>query len=122
MKKILLIEDDMISSELVIDILEMIGFKVKWAADGQEALALLDKESFDLILADINLPKMNGIEFIQEIRKKPKSPAKYIVAMTANTTTKDGKSFQDIGFDGYIQKPFKLNDFRAYISDLLGNE
>ena len=112
----------MISSELVIDILEMIGFKVKWAADGQEALALLDKESFDLILADINLPKMNGIEFIQEIRKKPKSPAKYIVAMTANATTKDGKKFQDIGFDGYIQKPFKLNDFRAYVNDLLGNE
>jgi len=122
LKKILLIEDDMLSSELVIDILEMNGCEVKWATDGQEALALLDKESFDLILADIHMPRMNGIEFIQEIRKKSTAPAKYIIAMTADIATKDGKKFQDIGYDGHIQKPFKLNDFKAYINALLKDE
>jgi CheY-like chemotaxis protein len=119
MKKILLIEDDMISSELIMDILELCGCDVKWATDGQEALALLEKESFDLILTDIHLPRMDGIAFIQEVKKMPKAPAKYIVAITADAATKDGKKFQDIGYDGHIQKPFKLSEFRAYICSLL---
>ena len=122
MKKILLIEDDMINSELVIDILEMCGCEVKWATDGHEALALLDKESFDLILSDIHLPRMDGVAFIQEVRKKPKIPAKHIIAITADVATKDGKKFQDIGYDGHIQKPFKVNEFRAYINALLEGE
>jgi two-component system capsular synthesis sensor histidine kinase RcsC len=109
----------MISSELVIDILELSGYEVTWATDGQEALFLLDKESFDLILADIHLPRMDGIEFIRVVRKKPITSAKYIVAMTSDIATKDGKRFQDIGYEKKKKKPFKLNDFRAYVSALL---
>lgn len=119
MKKILLIEDDMINAELVADILEMSGCDVKWVTDGKEALSLLEKESFDLILTDIHMPRMDGIVFIQEIRKKQIRPAKFIVALTADTEANGGQTFQDIGYDGHIQKPFKINELRAYINALL---
>ena len=113
MKKILLVEDDMMHCALVQDILEMSDYRVQYTNDGREALLILESESFDLILTDINMPKMDGIELLERIRKKRK-PQK-IIAMTADLRPRSGKTFEELGFDGFIQKPFKVNEFRERI-------
>ena len=113
MKKILLVEDDMMHCALVQDILEMADYHVQYTNDGREALLILESESFDLILTDINMPKMDGIELLGEIRKK-KKPQK-VIAMTADLQPRSGKTFEKLGFDGFIQKPFKVNELRDCI-------
>ena len=118
-KKILLLEDNVLNCELVTDILEMEGYTVTAAGNGTDGLALLESETFDLILTDINLPKTDGIEFLTRARKISGEHC-IILAMTSNSTTRDGKSFEEVGFDGFIPKPFKVTDFRKYIHSLLG--
>ena len=116
MKKILLVEDNAMNRELVKDILEMSHYQLKCANNGIEALSLLESEFFDLILTDINLPKMNGIDLIGKIRERENGSIK-VIAMTSDHT-EDGKTFEEIGFDGFIQKPFKINEFRDYVHSL----
>jgi len=118
MKKILLIEDNVMNCELIREILTLCNYQITSTGDGLDALGILENESFDLILTDINLPKMDGIEFIRKFRDS-KGTAK-IVAMTSDLTTKSGETFEEIGFNGYIQKPFKVFEFRQYIKNMLG--
>ncbi|MDV0446754.1 Response regulator receiver protein CpdR [Methanosarcinaceae archaeon Ag5] len=102
--------------ELVKDILETFNCVVTGVEDAFAALELLEKNAYDLVLIDINLPKMNGVELAQRILD---SDFKYgkMVALTANECTPDGRQFQDAGFDDFIQKPFQINDFRKKIED-----
>ena len=118
MKKILLVEDNVMNSKLVQDILKLGNYQITSTGNGRDALAILENESFDLILTDINLPKMDGVEFVHKFRET-ESNAK-IVAMTSDMTARNGKAFAEIGFDGHIQKPFKVSDFRQYIKTMLG--
>ena len=119
MKKILLVEDNAMNRELVKEVLEMSHYQLKCANDGIEALSILESEHFDLILTDINLPKLSGINLVEKIREKETNPLK-VVAMTSECHTECGKTFEEIGFDGFIQKPFKLNEFRDYVQSLIG--
>ena len=119
MKKILLVEDDMMHCALVQDILEMADYRVQYTDDGREALSILESESFDLILTDINMPKMDGIELLEKIRKT-KKPQK-VIAMTADLQPRSGKTFAELGFDGCIQKPFKVHDFRERVRFFIDN-
>ena len=125
MKKILLVEDNELYRILVKEVLEMDNYQIRVVNDGEEALSALKSESFDLVLTDIALPKLNGIELIQKIReqekKRPKKSRQKIIAMTADLQTKDGKSFEEIEFDGFIQKPFKIQDFRNYVESIIGS-
>lgn len=118
MKKILLIEDNIMNSELVKDILEMENYDVSCAFNGKEALEILDGKQFDLILTDINLPKMDGLELVQHIREEAEQRTK-IIAISSDTATKGGEPFEKAGFDGFVQKPFKINEFRNYIKSHL---
>ena len=125
MKKILLVEDNEMYRVLVKEVLEMDNYQIRVVNDGEEALSALKSESFDLVLTDIALPKLNGIELTQKIReqekKQPKKSRQKIIAMTADLQTKDGKSFEEIDFDGFIQKPFKIQDFRNYVESIIGS-
>jgi Response regulators consisting of a CheY-like receiver domain and a winged-helix DNA-binding domain len=124
-KKILLVEDNELYRILVKEVLEMDNYQIRVVNDGEEALSALKSESFDLVLTDIALPKLNGIELTQKIReqekKQPKKSRQKIIAMTADLQTKDGKSFEEIDFDGFIQKPFKIQDFRNYVESIIGS-
>ena len=104
--------------ELVKDILQLGNYQITSTGNGIDALNILANKSFDLVLTDINLPKMDGIEFINKFRESGGSTK--IVAMTSDLTAKNGKAFSELGFDGFIQKPFKVGDFRQYIKNILG--
>lgn len=106
---ILVAEDNQMNQKLIMKVLNKLGYEADLAADGLEALDLVNKKTFDIILMDVQMPKMDGLEATQIIKKRfPARP--FIIAMTANALQTDLKICMDAGMDDYISKPFKLDD------------
>lgn len=110
--KILLVEDDISISEMVKSQFEKEGFTVIPAYDGEEALKLFFQESFDLILLDLMLPKLNGMEFLKTIREKSLIP---ILIMSAKDGDVDKALGLGFGADDYIAKPFSMIELVARV-------
>jgi signal transduction histidine kinase/CheY-like chemotaxis protein/ligand-binding sensor domain-containing protein len=106
---ILVAEDNPMNQKLILKVLSKLGYEADLAGDGLEALDLVNKKTFDIILMDVQMPKMDGLEATQIIKKRfPTRP--FIIAMTANALQTDLKICMDAGMDDYISKPFKLDD------------
>ena len=105
---ILLVEDNVMNQKVASRNLEKFGFRTHITANGQEALEVLDERGFDLILMDINMPVMDGIETTRRIRSSA-SPYKdiKIMAWTASVLNDDTQAILAAGMDGFISKPFK---------------
>jgi signal transduction histidine kinase/CheY-like chemotaxis protein/streptogramin lyase len=105
---VLLAEDNAINQRVAMRVLEKRGHRVALAATGREALALYDRERFDLILMDVQMPDMDGIETTAAIRDRERETGRHtpIVALTAHTMKGDRERCLDAGMDGYINKPF----------------
>ncbi|NNF01475.1 MAG: response regulator, partial [Bacteroidia bacterium] len=111
--KILLAEDNLINQKLAIRILENMGYLVDVAANGLEVIDAMERQSYDLIFMDIQMPEMDGLECTKAIHDKwmPIERPK-IVAMTANAMEEDRRICLDAGMDDYISKPIRLNDLQ----------
>jgi len=106
---ILVAEDNQMNQKLIMNILSKLGYKADLAADGLEVLDFVNKRTFDVILMDVQMPKMDGLEATQIIKKRfPIRP--FIIAMTANALQTDLQICMSAGMDDYISKPFKLDD------------
>ena len=111
MRNILVVEDSPVNMELIGCLLEYEGYEVAKAMDGEQALKLIKKRDFDLILLDIQLPGMNGLELLRIIRNMGKKRDIPIIALTANAMAGDKERFLDAGFTAYIAKPFDTREF-----------
>lgn len=111
-RRILLAEDNAINQKLAARLLEKRGHTVVVAADGHQALAALDKESFDLVFMDVQMPGMDGIEVTKALREKEKTTGNHlrIVAMTAHAMKGDRERCLAAGMDGYIAKPIQVKE------------
>ena len=121
--RILLAEDNPINQRLALALLEKRGHRVVIAANGQEALDALSVEPFDLVLMDMQMPVMDGIEATLLIRANEKASASRhlpIVAMTANAMQGDRERCLAAGMDGYVSKPVKPDELFAQIAAALG--
>jgi CheY-like chemotaxis protein len=120
--RILLAEDNAVNQTLAVRLLEKRGFVVSVARDGQEALAALQKEPFDLILMDIQMPEMDGFEATAAIRTKEKSTGGHIpiIAMTAHALKGDQERCIAAGMDGYISKPIRTTELFTIIENAFG--
>ncbi len=105
--QILLVEDHLINQKLVLTLLGQLGYQVEVVGDGQEAVELLQVKDFDVILMDIQMPKMDGLEATKLIRKMKKGKKLVIIAMTANALQEDRQKCLNAGMDDYIMKPLK---------------
>jgi DNA-binding response OmpR family regulator len=112
MKKILLVEDDQEISKLVKSHLEKEGYIVFAAFDGEEALAFLESKQLDLILLDVMLPKLCGLEVLKRIREKSVVPVLVISAKGSEFDKALGLGF---GADDYISKPFSMIELTARV-------
>lgn len=110
--KILLIEDDIEISEMLQRFLESESFEIVNAFDGEEACQKFAKETFDLVLLDIMIPKLNGIEVMQNIRLISTVP---IIIISAKDTDLDKSLGLGLGADDYITKPFSVIEVLARI-------
>jgi CheY-like chemotaxis protein len=116
--RILLVEDDLVNQRLAMRLLEKQGYTVSIAGDGQAALAMLEQESFDLTLMDIQMPKMNGFEVTATIRQREHLTGAHmpIVAMTAYAMKGDREQCLAAGMDGYVSKPIRPKElFEAIV-------
>jgi len=108
---ILVAEDTDENRELVSELLKKRGHSVVGVADGRQALAALEKDHYDVVLMDEQMPRMDGLEATRTIRQKEKSTGKHqvIVALTGNVTEEDQKQRIEAGMDGFVPKPFEMN-------------
>jgi len=116
MNRILLIDDDVGLSELLTQLLEMEGFVVSQAHDGQAGLALALHSDFDLILLDVMLPQLGGFEVLKGIRKRKQTP---VLMLTARGDEIDRVIGLEIGADDYLPKPFNDRELIARIRAIL---
>ena len=109
MLRILVAEDNLVNQRLVVRLLEKRGHRVVVAINGKEALAALEKETFDIVLMDVQMPEMDGFEATAAIRKKEKSNGQHqiIVAFTAHAMKGDHEKCLAGGMDGYLSKPIR---------------
>lgn len=106
---ILVAEDNMINQKLIMRILEKLGFAATLVNNGQEVLDELDKKMYDIILMDIQMPELDGLETTRRIRGMDNIDQPYIVAMTANAMPEDRDECYAAGMDNYVSKPVKLD-------------
>lgn len=109
MTKVLVVEDNPLNMELVIEILLARGFTVHEALDGEEAIKKTESEDYDLILMDIELPGLDGVETTKILKTRNKNIP--VVALTSYAMKGDRERFMKAGFDEYLSKPLDISDF-----------
>jgi CheY-like chemotaxis protein len=117
--RILLAEDNLVNQKLACRILEKQSHTVTVAANGREALLAYERQTFDLILMDIQMPDMDGFEATAEIRKRePNGHRLPIIALTAHAMSGDRERCLTAGMDGYLTKPIRVDELLAEINRL----
>ncbi|MBE9213267.1 response regulator transcription factor [Plectonema cf. radiosum LEGE 06105] len=117
--KILVVDDDLGTRLSISDYLELSGYKVITANDGQEGLMMVDKHHPDLIVTDIIMPQMNGYELVRRVRQKVEFRLLPVILLTARTQTQERILGYQSGCDLYLPKPFELEELAAAINNLL---
>jgi signal transduction histidine kinase/DNA-binding response OmpR family regulator len=114
---VLVAEDHPVNQKITLRFLEKLGIDGEVVANGEEAIQALKRKSFDLVLMDVQMPVMDGLEATLAIRKLEGLSGQHvpIIALTANVLEEHRKEAQQAGFDDYLSKPVKLEDLRAKI-------
>ncbi len=110
--RILLAEDNAVNQKVGLLMLSRLGYTADLATNGQKALEAIEKATYDLILMDIQMPDMNGIEAARLTREKLGEKCPPIFALTAEALEGDKQRFLDLGFDGYLSKPLQAPALR----------
>ena len=114
--RILLAEDNLVNQKVILKILEKFGYRAELAVNGQQALDALHRSSFDLILMDVQMPVLDGLEATRRIRCEfPAATGPRIVAMTANALDSDRKDCFIAGMDDYLSKPIQVSALQAVL-------
>ena len=115
--RILLAEDNPVNQKLAVRVLQKRGHSVEVAENGKIALELLEKEPFDIVLMDVQMPEMDGLTATSAIREKEQKTGEHvpIVAMTAHAMVGDRERCLEAGMDGYLTKPLQVKELCAAI-------
>jgi GAF domain-containing protein/CheY-like chemotaxis protein len=105
--RILLVEDLLVNQKLALRMLEQMGYRADVASNGIEAIESIERQPYDVILMDVQMPEMDGLEATRQIRKRPISQP-FIVAMTANAMEGDREMCLEAGMNYYISKPIRV--------------
>jgi two-component system cell cycle response regulator DivK len=119
MAKILYVEDNVLNMRLVRKLLHSAGYTMIEAVNGEDGARLAAQEKPDLILMDINLPDIDGLEATRRLKLRPELCHIPVIALTANAMHGDRERFMSSGCDGYIAKPIARNELFDAIATLL---
>jgi CheY-like chemotaxis protein len=109
--RILLAEDNAVNQKLALRLLAQLGYRADVAGNGLEVIAALERQSYDIVLMDVQMPELDGLEATRRIRAQwtpPRGPR--IIAMTANAMQGDREDCLAAGMDDYISKPIRVHD------------
>jgi len=115
--RVLLVEDDAMLADGLVRSLKQAEYAVDWTADGEEAEAILRVQEFDLVILDLTLPNMDGLEILRLLRSR-KVPVPVLIT-TARSEVDDRIKGLDLGADDYLTKPFEMGEFDARVRALL---
>ncbi len=115
--RVLLVEDDALLADGMIRSLKQADYTVDWTADGEEAESTLRVLEFDLVILDLTLPKLDGLEILRVLRQR-KVPVPVLI-VTARSDVDNRVKGLDLGADDYLTKPFEMGEFDARVRALL---
>jgi two-component system cell cycle response regulator DivK len=119
MTKILIAEDNAVNRELLRELLEVRGYTVVEACDGEEALRMIEQTQPDLLLLDIGMPVLDGFAVVRKIRENPRLASLAVVAVTAYAMQGDRERILNSNFDGYLSKPVNSRSLAEELDRLL---
>jgi CheY-like chemotaxis protein/HPt (histidine-containing phosphotransfer) domain-containing protein len=115
--RILLAEDNAVNQKLAVRLLQQMGYRADIAGNGLEALESIERQPYDVVLMDVQMPDMDGLEASRQICAKwPREERPRIIAMTANAMTGDREICLEAGMDDYITKPIRVNELVAALA------
>jgi CheY-like chemotaxis protein len=117
--RILLAEDNAINQKVGLRMLSRFGYTANVVANGKRALEALENNTFDLILMDIQMPEMNGIDAARITRERLGKEGPVIVALTAEALEGDEERFLSLGFDGYLSKPLQAHKLQQALEAIV---
>ena len=120
---VLVAEDNVINQRYALEVLEKQGHSAVVVGNGREALAALERQSFDLVLMDVQMPEMDGFEATSSIRAKERFTGERIpiIAITAHAMNGDRDKCLAAGMDAYVPKPIRSTDLCEAISNLISS-
>jgi CheY-like chemotaxis protein len=118
-ERILVVEDNEQSRKLVRDILKFKGYEIVEAETGEDGVRLAQERRPSLVLMDIRLPGIDGIEALGRLRAGTDTRSIPVLAMTASVMTEDRQKIMDAGFDAFQSKPINVKEFMAAVEQLL---
>jgi len=118
--RVLVVEDDSALLELIVDVVERVGYLTDHAVNGQEALRHLPTHSYDLILCDLRMPIMDGPAFYREVQQRFPDAASRIVFMTAHQSVEEFVPFLTEVHAPVLQKPFSVEELRSTVARIVG--
>jgi CheY-like chemotaxis protein len=121
MRKVLVAEDNAVNRELLRELLEIRGYAVTEACDGEEAVAKLEQARPDILLLDLGMPKLDGFGVVRHIRASPGLASLPVLAVTAYAMRGDREEVLKAGFDGYLSKPINATALAEEMGRLLGD-
>jgi two-component system, cell cycle response regulator DivK len=116
---ILVVEDNERNLKLLRDVLEYAGYDVRVARTGEDGVTLAVKEPPDLVLMDLQLPGIDGMEDLRQLRASPRTAGIPVVAVTAQAMKQDRERVLEAGFDGYVEKPISVRAFPEQVRQFL---
>jgi CheY-like chemotaxis protein len=105
--RVLLAEDNAVNQKLALRLLERMGLRADVAGDGHEVLDALSRQRYDVVLMDIQMPELDGVEATRRIRQRSGEDGPWIIAMTANVMQGDREAYLAAGMDDYVSKPIR---------------
>ncbi|MBT4482902.1 MAG: response regulator [Candidatus Latescibacteria bacterium] len=119
-KVILIVEDDEMNMTLIRDLLQISGYSTLEAGDGKKAIEIAQEKKPDLILMDIHLPIMDGLEATRIIKSDETTRNIPVIALTASVMKSDKEKIYEAGCDSFISKPIEVNEFIKKIAEFIG--
>lgn len=120
-KRIMVVEDNDLNRKLFCDVLKANGYEVVPVADGQNVLETAKKADPALVIMDIQLPNVSGIDLIAQLKRDPAFDKTPVLAVTAYAGKGDEERIRDAGASDYLAKPVSIGPFMAAVRDLLGD-
>jgi CheY-like chemotaxis protein len=119
---ILLAEDNLVNQMVTQRMLNKLGCRADVASNGIEVLRALERQSYDVVIMDVLMPEMDGLEATREIRRRWPESGPKIIAMTASVLKGDRETCLAAGMDGYISKPAKLVELKSALESYVSHE
>ncbi|MEQ1633294.1 MAG: response regulator [Planctomycetota bacterium] len=117
--RVLVVDDNQVNRTVALRMLEKLGCTATAVEDGPQALDAVARESFDLVLMDVQMPGMDGLEVTRRIRTGPTRASMPVLALTANAMSSDQQKCLDAGMSGYLHKPIRMKELARGLSEYL---